>query len=303
MSRTWGLRPLERTRDMAEVTALWHAALGAVWPPSPGDLDLLRDGWVAVDPDGRLIGLVAIDSAGSVPLILVAPERRRQGVGSALIASAVEQLTMDGVREIHAGSGGADYIWPGVPENLPDAAAFFTAREWSSHHTTIDLVQDLRDYRTPPGVAERAAGAGARVRVAGAAARDEVLALEAEHFPNWLKRFRKSFEFGTQEVLIARDADHRLVGSLLFSGPKADAPYAALLGPEAGEIGCVGVIPDARDRGVGTAMVAMASRILRQRGTRRCHIGWTRREEFYSRLGYRRWRGYHMFRRTITTEG
>jgi predicted N-acetyltransferase YhbS len=48
--------------------------------------------------------------------------------------------------------------------------------------------------------------------------------------------------------------------------------------------------------GIGTALVACASEILRDRGAGTCHIGWTVRESFYIRAGYRPWRRYRMFR-------
>jgi GNAT superfamily N-acetyltransferase len=89
------------------------------------------------------------------------------------------------------------------------------------------------------------------------------------------------------------------VGTLLFSGPPGATIYEPLLGPEAGAIGCVGVAEAARGGGVGSAMVAGASELLRDAGTRACDIGWTRRERFYARLGYRRWRRYHMARRRL----
>jgi predicted N-acetyltransferase YhbS len=50
-----------------------------------------------------------------------------------------------------------------------------------------------------------------------------------------------------------------------------------------------------QDRGIGTAMVAGASELLREAGTRNCHIGWTTRESFYRRAGYQPWRRYAMF--------
>ena len=55
----------------------------------------------------------------------------------------------------------------------------------------------------------------------------------------------------------------------------------------------------ARGAGVGSAMVARASELLRDAGTRACQIGWTRRERFYGRLGYVLWRRYHMARRRL----
>jgi hypothetical protein len=46
-------------------------------------------------------------------------------------------------------------------------------------------------------------------------------------------------------------------------------------------------------------VVARASELLRDAGTRVCHIGWTVREHFYTHLGYHRWRRYRMSRRDI----
>jgi predicted N-acetyltransferase YhbS len=49
------------------------------------------------------------------------------------------------------------------------------------------------------------------------------------------------------------------------------------------------------NHGIGSAMVAYASEILRDAGTRVCHIGWAVRDRFYGRVGYRPWRRYRMF--------
>ena len=84
------------------------------------------------------------------------------------------------------------------------------------------------------------------------------------------------------------------MGTLLFDGPDADTPFRPMLGERAATIGCVGVVGAAEGRGIGTAMVARASLLLRDRGCRSCHIGWVVREGFYVRAGYRPWRRYRM---------
>jgi predicted N-acetyltransferase YhbS len=84
---------------------------------------------------------------------------------------------------------------------------------------------------------------------------------------------------------------------LLLHGPGAQTVLAPLLGPAAGTIGCVGVAAARQGEGIGTALVARASETLRDAGTRTCHIGWTTRESFYRRAGYRPWRRYAMFTR------
>jgi hypothetical protein len=58
---------------------------------------------------------------------------------------------------------------------------------------------------------------------------------------------------------------------------------------------------DAKGTGsVFTALVARASEIPRDRGAGACHIGWTVRESFYTRAGYRPRRRYRMFRRATS---
>jgi len=72
----------------------------------------------------------------------------------------------------------------------------------------------------------------------------------------------------------------------LYAGPGPVSVFDPMLGPMAGTIACVGVAGEAQGQGIGTAMVTRASELLREAGTRVCHIGWTTREAFYARAGY-----------------
>jgi predicted N-acetyltransferase YhbS len=103
---------------------------------------------------------------------------------------------------------------------------------------------------------------------------------------------------------MARDAAGRVVGSLLYRGPGNDSGKVSvldpLLGPMLGPIGCAGVAAHAHGRGIGSAMVTRASELLRDAGTRLCHIAWTAREAFYARVGYSPWRRYLMSSRQLT---
>jgi predicted N-acetyltransferase YhbS len=70
-----------------------------------------------------------------------------------------------------------------------------------------------------------------------------------------------------------------------------------MLGERAATIGCVGVAAAQHGHGIGTALVASGSEVLRDRGARVCHISWTTRTSFYESLGYVRWRSYRMYQR------
>ena len=235
------------------------------------------------------------DGEGGVQLLLVDPAVRRRGIGTRLLEAGIERLRADGVTSVALGSGGRDYLWPGVPDDLPAAAGFFAARGWRLDDSVIDLTADLRGYQAPAGVGERPGRAGVSIEVMAERDRAEVLTFEAATFPHWMVWFER---LGAS-VMVARGRTGAVVGTLLFSGPPGATIYEPLLGPEAGTIGCVGVADAARGAGVGSAMVARASELLRDAGTRACHIGWTHRERFYARLGYRPWRRYHMARRRL----
>jgi len=309
MGESVRIRPLDPERDRPLLGRLWEAALGSVWPLTPDALDLVKEGLVAVRGDGGTfrgsrpgeadragpgVGMVAVDPAGSIPLLVVDPAYQRRGAGTGLLEAGMARLGQLGATTVALGGGGDDYIWPGVPDNLPGAVGFFRARGWGFDHTVIDLVADLRGYEAPAGVGERAGRAGVSIEVMAGPERAEVMAFEAATFPVWVGWFERL----DSSVLVARDRAGAVAGTLLFRGPLGATIYEPLLGPDAGTIGCVGVAAPARGAGVGSAMVARASELLRDAGTRACHIGWTRRERFYTRVGYSPWRRYHMARRT-----
>ncbi len=120
-----------------------------------------------------------------------------------------------------------------------------------------------------------------------------MLAFEEANFPEWLPSFRLGWS-----VLVARDQD-TIVGTLIFDGPGPVSRFWRLLGADSAAIACVGVAPPAQGRGVGSAMVARASELLRDAGARLCLIDWVVRVDFYRRVGYEPWREYLMASREL----
>jgi beta-N-acetylhexosaminidase len=287
------VRAFDPTADRPALEQLWAQTLEPVWPLDPDGLEVIRDGLVA-ERRGQVVGMVAVD-AGGIPLLVVAPSAQRTGIGSGLHAAALGLLRERGAERVSLGSGGEDHLWPGVPANLFAAVAFFEAHEWTWDHVTIDLVRDLRGYVDPIGAVARAADGGINLAVAGAADLPQVLAFEEAHFPEWLVSFRR----GDSSILAARDSEGTVVGTLLFRGPGPVSTFWRLLGADSGAIACVGVAEAAQGRGVGSAMVARASELLRDAGARVCLIDWVVRTDFYRRVGYEPWREYLMATREL----
>ena len=252
---------------------------------------MVRDGFFAV-AGGRTVGFVAVDLAGSIPLVLVEPGHQRRGIGTDLLSAALGRLREAGVGTVHAGSGGTDSIWPGVPADLPEAVRLFARCGWQAGQDTLDLVADLPGYRASALAVGGSVPAGITIGLAAPDDVPAVMAFETATFPNWVRWFQA----GDQDTLLARDHAGAICATLLLDGPGADTVFAPMLGPAAATIGCVGVAPHGEGRGIGTALVVRASEILRDRGAGTCHISWTVRESFYTRAGYRPWRRYRMFR-------
>src|SRR5215469_11042045 len=115
-SVSWEIRPFAATADRAWVRLLWEAAMPPSWPVLPAGIGQLGQGLIA-EAGPVPVGFAALDTAGSIPLILVDPGYQRRGIGTGLLEAALQQVRA-GTASAMAGSGGASYIWPGVPLDL-----------------------------------------------------------------------------------------------------------------------------------------------------------------------------------------
>jgi len=294
------LRPFDPGRDLAAGVALWNAALGDSWPLAvPAFRARAAAGIVAV-LEGEMAGL-ALTHAGElrpgIRAIVVSPPLQGRGIGTALLDASVASLPQGWVQL----GGALDYLWPGVPVNLPRAIDFVRRRGWPITRTSWDLVGNLRAYHTPPKVAERAARSGCTFRRAGVADVTAILRFEEAFFSNWVSYFREALD--PSRIVVAVEADDSIVGTLLTEvagqGNNWAGTWAAILGTDMGAIGAVGVDPQVRMKGVGTGLVARAAELLRDEGAGNCHVGWTGLLSFYGRLGFEPWREYAMSRRQI----
>lgn len=317
------IRIFDAAQDSGAVYALWEATIGEVWPTTAEAFHQVLTGYESYTAGDHLValrgaqilGFVATQAKpnstdatkqGSIPLIMVAPEAQRQGIGSMLLDAALERLRAEKVSTVQSGAGGHTYFWPGVPENLPGGIAFFGARGWDRPETSFDLLRDVSDYATPPGLHERIAAEEVTIRTPGQEDIQAVYAFECEHFPSWASFFLVEYLFFSKKassILAAWDAEGNVIGTLLlFTEEVGDSQaklWKPLLGNDMGGLGAVGVAEAWREKGIGTALVARASEILKERGVRNSHIGWTWLLDFYGRLGYAPWRSYAMFHKEI----
>jgi beta-N-acetylhexosaminidase len=296
-------RPYEPARDEAAVLALWEACLGGSWPIGAEAFRATIGESFVAEVAGRIVGFAATQSAaarGGLQVVLVEPAHRRRGIGRRLVDAALDDLRLRGVAEVRLGAGPRGYFWCGVPVNLPDAWAFFEALGWPELERAFDLLLDLDGYATPAWVYERFAA----VALAAPGDADAVLGFERALFPLWAPHFERAIHAGAlDDVLLARDDGGRIVGTALVLDPRAPwrNPFVwdRLLGELTGGPGTVGVAPDARDRGVGLALAARATELLRERGLHRSYVGWTWLVDWYAKLGYQVWAEHRVSARAL----
>jgi beta-N-acetylhexosaminidase len=311
------IRPYQPDTDKVQAYALWQRALGSVWPISRQQFQLRTAGHEAyqagdaliAEAQGQLVGFIGTSAdppRGQMSVILVDPARQRQGIGTALHDRALERLRQRGVTEVQLGAGGPIYFWPGVPTNLPAAWAFFQKRGWAERERSCDLIQPLAGYRTPPEVLTRIRLPGVTITTATPADVPAVLAFEAHHFPEWRRYFEiYAEERGPDSLALARNAQREIIGTALVDAPRPeqppDTPWETLLGTGVGGGGTVGVAEAWRENGVGLAIAARVTELLKERGCAVSYVGYTWLVDWYGRLGYTVWREYHMSWRNLTS--
>jgi beta-N-acetylhexosaminidase len=310
------IRPYEPERDAAMVFALWQATIGRQWPLSAERFHAVIDdphaaGHCVATEGAAVVGFAATHTDGEHPTeatltaLLIAPDRQRRGIGTALHAAALDHLREIGVRRVDL--GGRDvHFWEGVPDNCPDALTFFQARGWIITETVYDLVRDVTDFALPPALAARI-GATVRFNIATTATDvADLFAFVTREFPSWLAEYRAIAERGALfDFLIGRDTAGVVIASLILFSPQSDQTrgdktWSLLLGEAMGALGCVGVAKAERGKGIGLGLVARGSEIVRERGGRNCHIHWTAVPGFYERLGYRIWHSFAMSQRDLS---
>ncbi len=307
------IRSYEPQRDATQVYTLWQQTLSHLWPLPYGTFHSVivanpayqrGDHFVAVSGD-EIVGCVATQVHRSIPspegnlaVLLVSPAYQRRGVGRMLHDHALSSLKQRGAAAIQLG-GGLHYFWQGVPTNLPHAWAFFQACGWREGERSFELMRDLAGYATPPGVYERLRPTITITQATSVDATD-ILSFEKQHFPQWFPYYQHVLhQHGYADVVVAKEINQGIVGTSLILDPHApgwndDIRWLSLLGKNTGGVGTLGVAESMREQGIGLALAARVTELMRERGLERSYIGWTWLVNWYGKLGYQVWQEYIM---------
>ncbi|MEW6284065.1 MAG: GNAT family N-acetyltransferase [Candidatus Eremiobacterota bacterium] len=274
------------------VVELWNRAFGGAFPL---DGRLLLHNTTENPPftllaasDGTAVGF-AVGRPGFVDALGVVPERRRQGVGSALLDALLDRM---GPGPVRAG-GGPAHFFPGIPDEFQACAApLFERRGFRPDWTAVDLRRPGADPPPPDP------------RIRPCSAPDSLLAFLEREFPGrWLRDTRRRLEREPDpSSILVSTKEGRVVAFCHTFGP-----WDRVLGPSVfwrvllsypwGGLGPVGVAADCRGEGLGLGLVHTAIHSLAARGAADIVVDWTGVPDFYEKAGFTVWQRYRSWLR------
>jgi ribosomal protein S18 acetylase RimI-like enzyme len=246
---------------------------------------------LAAAAEGRLAGFMLVprnDPLGApehawIAAFGVDPALRRRGVATALLATAVEALRAEGIREVEVADVPVRYIFPGVDrEAYPGAVEFLTRRGFTVTEEVASMGRAL-DGAFPTAPAIRVVRPG--------------------EYPLVRDFFADGFDAGWWGYF-ERSIFARLSGDPTPSDTLGWFEGGRLLGVvhyRDRRFGPLAVGPAHRGRGIGAALTLAALAEMRRAGLDRAYflVGRDDVQRFYARLGFTVLRRFTRLRRAL----
>ena len=220
------------------------------------------DGSAAVSVVVRGAGQLA---AAFVKLVVVHPDRRRQGLGRSLLRAAEGWAWDRGAADLHLSGSAPAYLWPGVDVRFTAMLCLAEADGYEDTGAAFDMsVPAAFRHPAPDGVELRRTLSDEDV---GA-----VDAFVAREWPNWVAEQRRAVEQGT--CLAAFD-----------SSTGEAVAFACHSVNRAGWFGPTGTAPAHRHRSIGLALLGEVCTDLMVAGFSDVEICWIGPIGFYAAAG------------------
>ncbi|MDM8102051.1 MULTISPECIES: GNAT family N-acetyltransferase [Oceanobacillus] len=261
---------------------------------------------IAIDEENHVVGFVVAKryqekkeagmskEIGWIQVLLVAENRRDQGIGSLLLANAETHLKAAGVKQILLGRDPWHYF-PGIPMELAEAKSWFEQKGYQNSGIEHDMIRKYHndDVAAVPKIT------GIECQVLKLEDKDLFLDFLHRCFPGrWeyeaIHYFQKG---GTGREFAILKKGQQIIGFCRMNDEKSpfiaqNVYWAPLFQEELGGVGPLGVDANERGKGYGLAVVEAGIGFLRERGVSRIVIDWTGLTAFYNKLGYTVWKSY-----------
>lgn len=229
------------------------------------------------EEDGKTIGFSLLED-NVILMLCVTPSHRGKGYGSKLLIESEQRIKAAGFSQVILGAG-QDYLYPGIPfSKNQQEIIFFDQRGYGSDWNSADLLIDFKHTDKNKLLNQKHPNT---VTFRYALPKDEEKLLKAVIAvdPSWAYYIQ-----GSEDSAYLAIENEQIIGFALVS--EGDHPYSDREGRSVGGVGCVGIVPEARSRGAGLALVAKSTLELEKMGCDLAFIGYTHLKEWYSKLGY-----------------
>ena len=314
--------------DGPGIVSVWNDAMGVSYPMDERlwrqnvDEDPHHDasGVLLAEAGGKPVGFVVArvcrvplgsegmrEGEGWINSLVVSPQWQRKGVGVSLLRRAELWLKAHGARAVRAG-GDPGHFLPGIPSTHASGLAFFSAMGYEPvGDPCFDVIRDIRAFEAPAEVGRTLATRVAfRSHECTNRSLPALMEFLGSTFPGrWLyeTQLRLEAERNPQVVSIMT-LGSRVVGFAHTYGPASrrlgpSVYWRKALGTSPGGLGPIGLAEDVRGQGLGLALLCHCAEQLRRSGVERMAVDWVGNLALYTRAGFRRWKEYHAYGRSL----
>jgi mycothiol synthase len=234
-------------------------------------------------------------------LMTVAPEYRRQGVGSQLLQHVETLSRQRGAQSILVSPYSPNYFIPGVDVDIyPGMLAFLLAHGYQEVYRPLAMQVDLWHFTSPPEVLQKEE----RLMQQGI--------LIEPYRPDWtlplLEFLKRDFVGDWQRF--TREGIHKILSgdlSVQMWLAHDDKDVLGFVRHEGERYGPVGVAPKARGKGIAQVLTLHCLEGQKARGYRTAYFLWsddTTAAQLYNRFGFQVFRRYALMKKVLpTSEG
>lgn len=221
----------------------------------------------------------AMTCGNAVSLLCTAPEHRKKGIGSKLLAKAESHIKENGAKTIVLGEGKSKLL-QGAPE---ETSEFFVKRGYKADWTSVNMKLDLESF--DESVLDKSFDDVA-FRFSTTCEKAELINAVNDAQPAWADIFK-----GYDEPVFVAVRNGRIIGFEIISTD--DVRFAK--SEKSGNIGCVGVVKSERKAGIGRRLVLEGARQLKWLGCAEIELRYVALEKWYEKMGFttqsRQWMG------------
>ncbi len=247
---------------------------------------------------GKLIG-VSVINKNTILLICVDKEYRKKGIGTQLLNESEKYILSHGFDKLNIGAG-YDYLTPGVPIN-EETMSFFDRRYYShswGQDECFDMDMELKDFNhmeyrlgdTINGITYRWANVDEISEIVECA--DDACKYQEEKFSRYYIN-ENLYKDGNDQRVIVAIKNNKIVGCIIASFETE--------GKDIGSVGCTCVRFDEIHQRIGTNLVMIGTRYLKEIGLEYGHLGYTYTglDKMYGYSGYKITTKYLMAEKTL----